>query len=140
MKQKIAIFISWVTLILAVGIIGVVIYWLNYPYKTLELLNQPFEVLTPTVKPGDMMVYHVDYCKYTELPAFVNRSFVDGIKFTELLTLSSNPSGCHELFATLLVPNIPPSTYYIKTVYQYKVNPIRTITIEATSSAFQVIN
>jgi hypothetical protein len=141
MKVRFTNVLSWIVIILMMVLILTVGYWMIYPYKTVVFLNHPFEISPETlvVKAGQNITYHTDYCKYTTLPATVTRSFVDGVKYSTPPTIANNAPGCHELFPSLLVPNLPPGTYYLRNIYQYQVNPIRIITIEATTSAFTII-
>lgn len=130
--------IAWFSILSAICLLLLFGYWLFYPYQPLVFLNHPFEVTQTSVMPGDLLTYHTDYCKNSHIPAIVTRSFVDGIKYTEPSTVSNNQTGCHELYPTLPVPNIPPGNYYLKITYLYQVNPIRQIEVDATSSAFVV--
>jgi hypothetical protein len=141
MRVGFANILSWIVIILMMVLILTVGFWMIYPYPTLVFLNQPFEITPDTliVKPGQNITYHVDYCKYTTLPAIVSRSFIDGVKYSVPQTIATNPAGCHEIFPSLQAPNLPPGTYYLKNSYQYQVNPIRIITVEATTSAFTII-
>jgi hypothetical protein len=123
---------AWVLIIIGA-------YWSLYPYKPIEILDKPMDVPNKIVKIGEVLTYHADYCKNMNLPSTVTRSFVDGVKYDLPPVNTDNPTGCHELYPALIVPNIPPGVYHLLINYQYQVNPIRTITVQVVTENFTII-
>jgi hypothetical protein len=138
--NKIIVWIAYIIIIIAIGLMLLFGFWMFYPYKTIVFNNVPFPVNKSEYNPGDSLIYAVDYCKYTNIIPNVARFYVNGI----IYLISSNPAvykpkGCDRAYVQLIIPeSLMADTYYLKISYAYKVNPIRTITIEASTSAFLV--
>lgn len=132
--QWLGIFIAWV-LILVGG------FWLFYPYKIAEFKNLPFPIVNEgkVIKRGDRVRYRIDYCKYTNAMPHVTKYFVDGVLFELPQVPSLVTKGCGSLISDAYIPKaIPEGNYTIKTVTEYKVNPIRKITIINYTEPFTV--
>jgi len=139
MRNRIAYYISVITLVIAFILLCVVIYWWGYPYKV-NNFQQPFKVLTPVVKQGGLLQYQVHYCKSMNLGANVTSSFANGIIYVMPTNQSKKPVGCHTIVISVVVPSeLPPSTYHIMNVYSYQVNPIRTIDYVVITGNFKVV-
>jgi hypothetical protein len=139
--NKLFIYISYLTILIAIIIILIVGFWSFYPYKPIVFNNIPFTVDQQVVKPGEILTYNVDYCKYMNINPIVTRYMTDGVYYM----LSSNPAvnkakGCGRVKIQIVVPQtIMPDTYYLKLDYIYKVNPIREISVQATTEGFVVV-
>lgn len=117
----------------------VFMFWWLYPYKIVEM-KQPYEVLTPEVKQGEILIYKQDYCKYTSKVPTVQRYFVDGLIYAMAEASPTLKEGCRTNLASILVPrNLPTGKYYMRTIVTYKVNPIRNIIFEFSTDEFRVI-
>jgi hypothetical protein len=117
----------------------VFMFWWLYPYKIVEM-KQPYEVLTPEVKQGELLVYRQEYCKYTDKMPTVQRYFVDGLIYSMADVSPTLREGCGQTLTSIFVPrNLPAGDYYMRTVVTYKINPIRTITFEFSTDKFKVI-
>ncbi len=132
-----------VTLILIVllGILSVVVFWLTYPYKPIVFNNLPFKVENKVVKQGTPLIYVADYCKYSEKIPTVTRHFVNGIVYlVSLDSAVSKPKGCGIFKVQILVPDtLPPDNYKLKITYKYQINPIRTVDVVVETEPFTVI-
>ena len=116
----------------------VFLFWWIYPYNLVNA-KQPFEIITPIVKQGEVLLYKMDYCKKTDLVPTVNRQFVDGLIYTLPVGSSVLVKGCRVITNSIAVhKNLPPGTYYIQSTAQYQVNPIRTILYEYRTDKFEV--
>jgi len=139
--SKLATYISYVTLLLALGLVLLGGYWLLYPYKPIVFNNLPLKVENKIVKAGDPMVYSVDYCKFNILLPTATKFFVNQIIYmlpTE--TVVAKAVGCRVVQVQITVPhNLPPGPYFIKITYHYQVNPIRTVDISVQTEEFEVI-
>lgn len=125
----ILIFIIW----------AIFMFWWIYPYKTF-ILNRPYRILTPLVEQGGLFIYEIDYCKYTEVDANVNRKFVDGLEYVMPEIKPNFEKGCYIKIQTIKIPeNLPPNTYHLKIQVDYKMNPIRTITHKIITTNFTVV-
>lgn len=130
---------AWSTLFLASAFMLTIIYWLVYPYKTLEIKTQPMKVLTPEVKAHDMFYYEVDYCKYINKPAQVTRTLIDTVIYNMPSFTANNDMGCHTRAAMIEIPNVPAGTYVYRVKFDYQVNPIRHILIVAETEPFNIV-
>ena len=133
---------SHVIIIISLGLsfllVLVFLFWWIYPYN-LVTAKQPFEILTPVVQQGDVLLYKMDYCKKTDLVPTVNRQFVDGLIYTLPVGSSVLVKGCRVITNSIEVPkNLPPGIYYIQSTAQYQVNPIRTILYDYKTAKFEV--
>jgi len=136
--RKILNCLSYLTLILAFGLILLIGYWLIYPYKPIQF--NKLELITPVVKQGGILKYEVDYCKYMNISAEVTRTYNNGIIYTTPTTTSNNPTGCHDITIFVIIPPELPSAYYTITMrYKYQVNPIRIVEYTVNSDKFEVI-
>jgi hypothetical protein len=138
-------FIAILALVAGYFIVGVMAYWLFWPYQTLQINNFASNGLVTTqgtvYRLGQPVVYMLDYCKYTDVPSIVHRVLVDG----EEIALSDSTGylalGCHKTFVeTATIPEtINPGVYYLDITVIYPVNPIRQVTIHYRTNSFDVI-
>lgn len=136
--RKILNCLSYLTLVTSFGLLILIGYWLNYPYKPIEFKSM--KILTPIVKQGGILKYDVDYCKYMALSAEVTRTFNNGIIYATPTTISNNPTGCHVVTIFVIIPPELPATKYTITMrYEYQVNPLRKVEYKVTSDVFQII-
>ena len=135
-----AFILSMITIVSALLLGCVMIFWMVYPYKTIEFKDEKFYVSTKEVKQGDAIKFVARYCKYTHLPALVARSFMNDIFYAIPYVTTNRPTGCDDSVIAVKVPQeLPAGTYYLKTRYIYQVNPIRTIVVEMNTDDFTVI-
>lgn len=145
MKHAIFYWLAFGVLILFGIILGVINFWLFWPYQTLQIIGYsdetPIAVSNPVLHPGDAIKYELNYCKYTDIPSTVRRTMIDGQVITLVATQGRLPSGCHKTeVSTGIVPDtINPGHYYLDVLIDYQVNPIRTETIHYRTQYFQVI-
>lgn len=103
-------------------------------------LKQPFNVITPVVNQGGLLIYEIDYCKKTDLMPIVNRQFVDGLVYVLPPSSAAISRGCNKIKNSVIVPrSLPEGVYYLSSTVIYKVNPIRTITYEYRTDKFRVV-
>lgn len=115
-------------------------YWTLFPFRGLEVKNEPVPVDRKIVTQGDSLIYYMDFCRYTDKPAIVTRKFVDGIVFTTDPQAVASPAGCGERGVLVNIPeNLPPDTYTLKILVQIKINPLRTLTTEFVTEKFEVV-
>ena len=127
---------------LGVGFIFVllVLFWLIFPYEPLSINNHPYPVLNREVKKGDVLLFEVDYCKFTNKKATITRRFTDSLLYVMPDITAVNEMGCRRQLVSEEIPqNLPSGEYVIDFYYTYKVNPIREVTVHARTQKFQVI-
>lgn len=133
-------YISMTTIVTAFVMMVVAIFWLIYPYKTIEFNKPEAVVETKQVARGDYLVYVIDYCKYTEKEANISRSFIDGLIYLTPDGIADVPKGCGEKRIQMYVPrNMPVGKYRIMQVRHYEVNPLRHIDIVYYTEEFEVL-
>lgn len=132
---------SFVSVLLALGVTILILFWEFWPYKTLEFKQDKFPIINKTIHAGDLLFYSVDYCKYTDLPALVARHIVNGYDYTMTPTVTDRPVGCHSVIISFILPKeTPPGKgYHADMIYQYQVNPLRTILIKHSTENFEVL-
>jgi len=129
------------TVIFVGVVIGVTfIFWLTYPYKTIEFNTEVAKVRNKQVERGEYLYYEIDYCKYTSKEAKLTRSFIDGVKYDIPDGYSDVEKGCAVKVIQIYIPKgIGTGTYMIKQVRHYQVNPIRAIDVAHFTEQFEVI-
>lgn len=128
--NKFFIYLSYLTIISALGLMSVLLFWYFYPYKIAEFRNLPFPVLNENaeVKRGERLRYLIEYCKYTDISPMLTKYFIDGVIYETPKVPSVVPEGCGQIVSDVYVSKaIPAGQYSLKIIAEYKVNPIRTI-------------
>lgn len=137
-KMKLLTIFSYGTLILAFGFLGVIIYWLVYPYKTVDIFE--YHLLQKSVIENDRLNYSFKYCVYTDKSAEVYRNLVDGVTVQLDFTSVQFPQTCGEGQNSVRIPDgTEPGIYHLRVVSIIQVNPIRKVTKEYISDNFKVI-
>ncbi len=115
-------------------------YWAFYPYKVLEFKDPKFPIVSKTVKSGESINFVTNYCKLLDFSSTTTRAFVDSVIYYTLPITSNIKLGCNSTVVNVPVPlALSPGKYYIQNVYEYKVNPIRTIVTTHFTEEFEVI-
>ena len=126
--------------VVAMALILLVIFWLVYPYKTVEFKDKVFPVINKIVKRGKLVNYTANYCKYGDFTAIVTRTFRNGLIYVMPSTITNRPQGCHTMTVSVLIPlEIPIGTFIMEQVYKIQVNPIRSVTIIQNTEPFEVV-
>jgi hypothetical protein len=137
--NKIFYYISWITILSALGLMFLAGYWLLYPYKIISFKNKTYPIVNKTVKQGEFIKYIADYCKYIDVKPTISRSFVNGLIFSTPMIVTNRDLGCKKMIVAVVVPQeLPVGIYHLETNYKYKVNPLREITIKVSSDQFEV--
>jgi hypothetical protein len=138
--NKYFVWIAYMTIVSAIGLMLLIGFWLLYPYKTIDFKNLPFPVNKSEYKPGETLIYTVDYCKYTDVIPAVTRFYVNGVIYlVSSAPAVMKPQGCAITHVQIVIPeSLMPDTYSLRISYAYKVNPLRTITMEAITVPFTV--
>lgn len=140
MSTRIFYFLAWVAILMGFVLIGLVTFWFIYPYSVVTFNDRAkFEVINPVIKRGGTLFFKTHYCKTMALPARVSRQFINDLIFLVPTTTTNRTTGCHDSIVGILIPTeLPPGRYYLHNIYQFQVNPIRTITVERDTDDFIV--
>lgn len=123
----------------------VILFWLLYPYKTIDTGPQPYQILGAaphSFVQGETFTYRYRYDKYTNQIPEVRKQFVDGLVFD---ASSFGPAiitgkGSGTAFAKVQIPDtLPPGEYFMRILVTYKVNPLRDVTHEYVTEKFTVV-
>lgn len=110
-------------------LLGVVIYWLIYPYKAVTISE--FWVEPQYAVPGGTITYHITYNKYVDLPEYSTLTFA--CETSRAASVLSNQrswvaAGEHTIESDLAVPNRrDPEKCNLEFESYYKPNPLREI-------------
>jgi len=139
MNKKLWYIFSWLTILTALSLMSVVIFWLIYPYKIVEFKENTFTVLQKEVIQGGRLKYYVDYCKFTEKQPQTTRYFVDGVLYETPEISGGLDKGCYKIIRDIYIPKaIPKGNYKIKIVIKYKLNPIKSYEIVKYTEQFTI--
>ncbi|OPZ94158.1 MAG: hypothetical protein BWY74_00776 [Firmicutes bacterium ADurb.Bin419] len=132
---------------LTVGLGIILMLWVAYllfwPVKTLVVYNAPLPIVgSTTLKGGEMVTYHYDYCKYYNTPLSIEKDFVDGIIFkTDPIYYATLEKGCHKQDVSVKIPEtLPTGIYKIRINLQVRVNQLRIDNVVIETQEFSVIN
>ena len=139
MSHKLLTRIGIVTMIVAIILMLYTFYMFLWPYRTVEVKVQPYPILTPIVRVGELVKFEVDYCKYSNAPMTYQSNFIDSIIYLGNTGTAGLPIGCHKVIVSNPVPNIPEGKYYIEIINNYEVNKLRTITKRFRTDFFEII-
>lgn len=140
MRKGLFIF-SMTTLAITISLLCYLIFYLVYPFKTIEYQQNPAKVLTPVVVAGDNVKYEVNYCRYIKTHAKVSRQFIDGVIYTTPSFEQTLPTGCHKVVMAVKVPTtLNPDKYHLKILVSFEINKLRTIEKSFETESFEVIS
>lgn len=136
--KKIINYLSYLTIALAFGLIGLLFYWYLKPYTPLVLNNVTLDRVE--VNRGEHIQISADYCKNINKPAILYISFIDGLVYNPQPQVLDLESGCHNTVLSIYIPKaLPTGKYQLKGVFRYQVNPIRTVDINHLSGEFNIL-
>lgn len=125
--------------ILMVAGMFLILYWAIFPFNTSTPNVQPYRIVTPIVKPGGILKYEADYCRFVSYSAQTTRTFVNALIYTMPTVITQHEKGCFKENISITVPpELPPGEYYLSMIYTYKVSPLQTITKTAKTEKFIV--
>ena len=138
--NKIFKYLSYLTILLALGLMFLFGYWFLYPYQPLTIFDPVFPVVNKQVRRGELLQFISNNCKNVEMTAQTTRAFIDDTIFYTPTITTNVRKGCGKVVINVPVPDaIPLGEYYIQNIFQYKVNPIRTISVIHDTERFEVI-
>lgn len=127
-------------LLMSFILIGLMGFWLIYPYKILSFEDAVYPVINKEVRAGDTLRFVSNYCKSNNLSSETSRAFVDDVISYVPITTSNVPTGCNKITISVPIPpSLPPGKYYLQNFYKYRANPIRTIVEEHNTEGFEIV-
>lgn len=142
MRKLINYLILWI-FISASAFLIYVFYLLIWPFQPLIVKNgQNIPVDRTVYVAGDPIVLTLDYVKSMAIPPTSVKDLVCNTSVTRLPKINSLPAGRHVVEAPHIIPPATPTDTdcRIFITLNYKVNPIRTITVRLRTTSFSVIN
>lgn len=136
--------INKLILILLIGIYAVVSYWMLRPY-TVGIVKEPMRVVNAgkTIRAGSVLFYEMDMEKLLPLAALISKQVIgkDGGAVVTIAPVIGNlGTGKFKKLFPALIPNYTPEgEYVLKWQGDYKVNPLRTVSIIVHSEPFWVV-
>ena len=127
-----------------IGTLGFILYGnylLFYPFKTLVVSEA--KVVTKEIHTGDLFVYKVSYCKYTQSPAIVYRTFhkIDESRIETFPAVQTiTVTGCNTTDIPLQTYQImQKGEYYMLVTVVFQLNPLRQEQIVFRTDNFKII-
>ena len=115
------------------------LFWFVYPFKPIEFLTDPVEVVEDIVYPGEEIHLLLDFCKYTDKGSTIYSKVINEEVISLPVIHSSVPPGCYEKLRPVAVPEyLHPGTYYAEVAVEYELHPLRTVVVRYTTETFVV--
>jgi hypothetical protein len=126
-KNTVLNYISMIVLILVMVFMAVVLFWLLYPYKVVEVTNLRVTPVQATTGTTLHATFHVK--KYTDDTGVVNWALQDGVNYVLLSGTTSSKKGEFDTERAILINvDVPAGKYHLILSGSYKVNPVKTVT------------
>lgn len=141
MKNKIIILASWFTILSALVLVLICLFWLLYPYNPATFRRLPHKLSTNKIHGGNFITIYVDVCKNTKVAPEISRVFVDGViyQIPTYVTVDDD-LGCKVRNVQIYIPKgLPTGKYTISTTFKFYMNPLRTIIMQTKSEQFEVL-
>ena len=138
MKKKLINCLTWLIIIVAMGVLSIIIFWLSYPYKTINI--EDFQTTQAEYHPGDTIVYTFEYTKCCNHSAIMYRQLNDKVMYQLDYSRSNLPVAENKVVSsTVIIPlGIASDIYTLQITEVIRVNPIREITKEFISKPFTI--
>ncbi len=140
--NRIGVKLLAVALVIIAIAIGTLLKWSLADENVIEVKNEPFPVRTIRKHPtgGGVVFLKMQFCKNVDVDGEVRISFISPTREVFLpLAKEKSDSGCVDTEIPVAIPkDIPPDTYRVKFKAYYKLNPLKSVNDEFTSSDFEV--
>jgi len=131
---------SSLALLLSVISLGYLMFLLYWPVRTSEIYNSPVPIDKAEYSPAEEVVATIRYCKFTDLPAVVNRQLHNSTIIYYSPFVSGGPKGCGTADVKIKLPDvIPTGDYTLETFLEYRVNPLRIARVNYKTQKFKII-
>lgn len=116
-------------------------YSLFYPFKTIELQDKLIPVIIKQVHAGEKLQVKYNFTKFTDEQAEINITLVNHVILNLNPYYLSLVSGEYHKIGFIEIPSFSPlGTYHAIVNIKYKINPLRTISLDFQTEDFQVVN
>jgi len=116
---------------------GLLLYWAFWPYQPLVIEHLSIVNEQPIVQ-GGFLEYKIVINKKMNIPGVVSRHFLDGVVIILPPITTNLEPGRTEMYDKVSLQHAVPGKYIFKWSATYKVNPLREITVSATTDCFEV--
>jgi hypothetical protein len=120
---------------------AVMAYWAFWPYEV-NKVETPIEIMNvdKTVMAGDWLMYKIKYDKKMDISGTLSRKIINNSKIDLADVSATSPikKGVDVVYVEI-PKRADPGKYYLMWSVDYKVNPIRTVTVSAISECFYVV-
>lgn len=130
--------LSYVTIGLSAFLLFYLLYLSFYPFTVVKLNS--FNIETPVVKRGELLVYTLDFEKLRPFKGDIRYFFIDGIIVQLEPTNITRPVGEQSVRRGRVVPTtVLPGVYKMRIELDYKITAWRTISYIWESNPFEVL-
>ena len=123
--------------------LGVALTFLFYPYRILEVSNEPYPVEHQQILVGEVQHYTIVFCKSGNYVAKQTRVLLQ-TQTNEYINLDTSviysEEGCRESKLSVKIPSyVEPGTYKIVAYIDYQPNFLRTVAYKFETQEFDII-
>ena len=133
--------VSFVALMLITFVIATGTWYFIFYCRAPLVFNKPVVVHGTSFSPGEYLTYTLDYCKHTDAPFKVYRSWKDGYQYNSPVIRGAGIDNqvCAITKIQILVPKVPPSkAYRLYLSWEYKVGPFLSRTVRMSTKSFEI--
>jgi hypothetical protein len=134
--QKIMFTIVALTIIMT----GVIVIWLDYPYRTIVISQVPIPVFKEEILSGGAVVLNFKYCNYTSTEVHVFRKLVSDSISIDLPEVDRVvPKGCFDQNAPVAIPKLlNKGIYHLEYRDEWQLNPVRKENLQFVTDNFLI--
>ena len=136
-------FFAWGSLIGTTILIGLVAYWLLWPYTPITFCSDPLPIINKVVSQGEPLQIRYHFKRYTTVKAVMTSHLICNGTYIafEPITGRIMDKGEHDyVSSTMVIPHhAPVGMCKIKCNFEYEINPLRTINVVVYTEPFEII-
>lgn len=143
LRDRLMILVLSLASVLLIAGTVLVIYWLQFDDNPpITVNNAPLPVHGDgTYKPGDTILFTLDFCRHTTGAIRFTRRWIDGLMYIEPeVHVSGGDIECIKRDLVAVVPDIPPGVYHVEYNVIYQVNPMIERTVTFVTESFEVLD
>lgn len=143
LMRRVAVALQSILLVMVLSI-GYIFY-LNFIDVSVpvEILNEPFPVLTETVHQGELLIFETELCRNdtseVDFQLSWYRPLDNGRNFGEKYVGVKGVEGCYTIRPEYTVPDLVPGIYYLVIDVTYNTNWMHSETITMRTQEFEVL-
>jgi len=134
-------YIAMIAIVVAISVVLLFVFTLTYPFKIIEIYNQPYAVLNSPLYPGEELALSVSFCKFKDTHGVANHILVGDRSIYLPATQADIAKGCYEFKSlnTIIPTETPSGEYRLYNIVDYEVYPWRKIRYTSVSEPFIVL-